>query len=212
MCVGDERPVTSSLREYVCIWAPMVEQTDVQIRMINCTDLNLPIVTLAAYLKGPVTHSLSPLVKSCAKCRVLLPILAYLMYKNKENIKKVRPEINEREAERSTLREWGWQRGELRHCLAESPVISRSWTCRNCWPGWRSGVHTITVSPTGGISTGGWSTLWPPTLLTHPSTARPHSSHTLNIGLSMLLTLPLFQSTFGWNVSLRPEQKLSMCQ
>lgn len=105
MCVGDERPVTSSLREYVCIWAPMVEQTDVQIRMINCTDLNLPIVTLAAYLKGPVTHSLSPLVKSCAKCRVLLPILAYLMYKNKENIKKVRPEINEREAERSTLRQ-----------------------------------------------------------------------------------------------------------
>lgn len=39
-----------------------------------------------------------------------------------------------------------------------------------------------------------------------------HSSHTLNIGLSMLLILPLFQSTFGWNVSLPPEQKLSTCQ
>ena len=25
------------------------------------------------------------------------------------------------------------EHGELRHCLAESPVISRSWTCRDCW-------------------------------------------------------------------------------
>lgn len=81
------------------------------------------------------------------------------------------------------------------HCLAESPVISRSWTCRDSWRGWRSGVHTITVYPTGEISAGGKSALWPPTLPTHPSTAltppHTHSSHTLTIGLSISLSLCL---------------------
>lgn len=81
------------------------------------------------------------------------------------------------------------------HCLAESTVISRSWTCRDSWRGWRSGVHTITVYPTGEISAGGKSALWPPTLPTHPSTAltppHTHSSHTLTIGLSISLSLCL---------------------
>lgn len=58
MCVGDKRPVTNSLREYVCIWAPIVKQTDIQIRMINWADLNLSILTLAAYFRRAATLSL----------------------------------------------------------------------------------------------------------------------------------------------------------
>lgn len=93
---------------------------------------------------------------------------------NASMTKKVNEGKAETEKDRQTLREWEWEHGELRHCLAESPVISRSWTCRDCWPGWRSGVHTITVYPAGEISTGGKSTLWPPTL---PDTS-VHSPHT----------------------------------
>lgn len=74
MCVGDKRPVTASLREYVCIWAPIVKQTDIQIRMINCADLNLSILTLAAYFRRAVTHSLQLLAElRVAGARVNIP-------------------------------------------------------------------------------------------------------------------------------------------
>lgn len=54
MCVGDKKPVINSLREYVCIWASIVKQTDIQIRMINCTDiLNLSILTLSTDFREP---------------------------------------------------------------------------------------------------------------------------------------------------------------
>lgn len=60
MCVGDKRPVINSLREYVCIWAPIVKQTDIQIRMMNCTDLlNLSILTLPTDFRGPHSFTLS---------------------------------------------------------------------------------------------------------------------------------------------------------
>lgn len=62
MCVGDKRPVTNSLREYVCIWAPIVKKTDVQIRMINCVDLSLSILTSAARFRRHVTLSLAGLI------------------------------------------------------------------------------------------------------------------------------------------------------
>lgn len=62
MCVGDKRPVTNSLREYVCIWAPIVKKTDIQIRMINCVDLSLSILTSAARFRRHVTLSLAGLI------------------------------------------------------------------------------------------------------------------------------------------------------
>lgn len=86
------------------------------------------------------------------------------------------------------LGKWEWQDRELKHCFAESLGISRSWTCRDCWPDLRSRVHIIAVYPAGEITMGGESTLWPPTLLTHPCTAltpppHMHSWHTSTIGL-----------------------------
>lgn len=73
MCVGDKRPVTSSLGEYVCIWAPIVKQTDFQIRMINWADLNQCI--LITFLEDLL---LSRMVKSFHSCEMLMPISAYL--------------------------------------------------------------------------------------------------------------------------------------
>lgn len=102
------------------------------------------------------------------------------------------------------------EHGELRHCLAESPVISRSWTCRDSWWGWRSGVHTVTE-----ISAGGESALWPPTLPTHPSTAltppHAHSSHTLTIGLSIFLSLFLTFSPSKDDILLHVTEKVYTC-
>lgn len=63
MCVGERRPVTNSLREYVCIWAPIVKQTDVQIRMMNRPVLlHLFILNLAADFSRPVTRSFSAMI------------------------------------------------------------------------------------------------------------------------------------------------------
>lgn len=60
--------------------------------------------------------------------------------------------------------------------------------------GWRSGVHTITVCSTGGVSVGGKECTLPPlhSQHIHPQPShRPHthSSHILTIGLSIFLSL-----------------------
>lgn len=102
------------------------------------------------------------------------------------------------------LRRWEGQHGELRHCLAESPVISRSWTCRDCCLGWRSGVHTITVYPTGELSTGGKSALWPP-YTPDTSIHSPHtSSHTF---LTYSHYWPVHLPLSLWYLNFTPQKK-----
>lgn len=47
--------------------------------------------------------------------------------------------IYDKEGDNMGDREREREHGELSHCLAELPLISRSWTRRDCWRGWRSG-------------------------------------------------------------------------
>lgn len=83
------------------------------------------------------------------------------------------------------LGKWEWQDRELKHCFAELPGISRSWTCRNCWPGLRSRVHTIAVYPAREITMGGESTLWP----LHFWHIPPQRSHLLHTRIPNILPL-----------------------
>lgn len=141
MCVGDKRPVTNSLREYVCIWAPIVKKTDVQIRMINCVDLSLSILTSAARFRRHVTLSLAGLILFGLRGNRRTSQHARKERKymspdadgaaNQFLLIWARTVANERATETDTVRKREREHGELGHCLAESPVISGSWTCRD---------------------------------------------------------------------------------
>ena len=222
MCVGDKGPVTNSLREYVCIWAPIEKKTDVQIRMINCADLSPCILTSDTWFRRHVTHSLAGFIlfelqgnrrtsqHARRERKYMSPVADSAA--NKFLLIWARTVVNERVTETDTVRKR--EHGELGHCLAELPVISRSWTCRDCRPGWRSGVHTITVCSTGGVSAGGKSALWPPL---HSQHIRPQPSHLLTHipHIFPLLACPsssrlCFNSTSA-DISLHLSKKRSTC-